>query len=122
MDIMAILNTLNQGGPTVLFAILAGLMWMQHVTIIGLKCNLKTLTKEFKDFQISYANEKVRQEDLEELKILIKEHNATNKELVTRVFERLDAHASRCGRDCLASLHACAEIQGVTSRITGSSR
>ena len=40
MDIVAILNLLNQGGPTVLFVILAGLLWMQHLTIVDLKRDL----------------------------------------------------------------------------------
>ena len=116
MDIVAILNLLNQGGPTVLFLILAGLLWMQHITITALKHSHEDLATHFNNFQILYANEKVRRVDLEEIRDLIREHNTSNKELIARVFERLDDHAVRCGKDCLASLHARADLQMATSR------
>ena len=116
MDISTIWNTLVQGGPTVPFMILVGLIWLQHIAITALKHSLNDLTNHFNNFQLVYANEKVRKTDLDEIKEMIKDHNAQNKELISRVFERLDDHSTRCGKDCLASLHARAELQVAASR------
>ena len=116
MDIAAIWTTLIQGGPTVPFLILAGLIWAQHIAITALKHSLSDLAAHFNNFQLLYANEKVRKTDLDEIKEMIKDHNSQNKELISRVFERLDDHATRCGKDCLASLHARAELQSAASR------
>ncbi|MBF0339485.1 MAG: hypothetical protein HQL95_00805 [Magnetococcales bacterium] len=116
MDVVAILNMLNQsGGPTVMFLIMAGLMWMQHITIMDLRHDLEAITKEFNEFQITNANEKVRKADVDEIKEMIKESHDTTKALIARMFERLDDHAGRCGKDCLASMQARADFR-VASR------
>ena len=111
MDVTAILNTLNQGGPTVLFLILAGLLWLQHLEVVVLKKNLEEVSTHFNTFQVAYANERVRKDDLDEIKELIKESNASTKVLIARIFERLDDHVSHCGKDCLASMQARADFR-----------
>ncbi|MEO5335213.1 MAG: hypothetical protein H7839_24645 [Magnetococcus sp. YQC-5] len=111
MDAATLWIMLSQGGPTVPFLILGGLMWMQQMAIASIRHDLEELTTLFNSFQVNYANERVRKADLDEIKELIKEANTANKALIARIFERLDDHVGRCGKDCLASLHASAEFQ-----------
>ena len=117
MDVMSILNALNQGGPTVMFIIMGGLMWLQHLTIMSLKRDLEAITTLFSNFQVVYANERVRKDDLDEIKTLIKENNEATKALIARMFDKLDDHVSRCGKDCLASLMACADFQNAKKKV-----
>ena len=99
MDIMAILNALTQGGPTVVFIIMGGLMWLQYHITAGIRRDLNALSTEFKQFQILYANERVLKTDLDEIKEMIKDYNM----LISRMFDRFDAHVAHCGRDCVAA-------------------
>ncbi|MBF0400741.1 MAG: hypothetical protein HQL90_08235 [Magnetococcales bacterium] len=99
MDVMAILNSLIQGGPTVVFIIMGGVMWLQYYVILELKKDLDALSFEFKQFQILYASERVLKTDLDEIKDMIKDYNM----LISRMFERFDSHVAHCGRDCRAA-------------------
>ena len=113
MDIVALINTIAQGGPTVLFLVLAGLLWYIHLRVTAIQVQIAATEKALSEFQLAYANEKVRKVDVDEIKELIREHNGSNKEMFSRIFEQLNEHTVRCGKDCLASIHARAELNNI---------
>ncbi|MBF0602153.1 MAG: hypothetical protein HQL07_00500 [Nitrospirae bacterium] len=111
MDIVSTLAAITNGGPQAVFLVLAGAIWWIHHSITVISRNVDRIEKEFKDFQILHANERVRREDLDELKELLREHNATTNSIMERLMERVDAQASRCGHDCIAGFGLSRELQ-----------
>ena len=111
MNVTEIWNVLVQGGPVVPFLGLVGLLWLQYKDITALKIGLHDLESLFNGFQIATASTSVKKSDLDEIKKMIESQNTENKEMISRIFERLDKISSRCGTDCLAALQARAEMQ-----------
>ncbi|MBF0147283.1 MAG: hypothetical protein HQL84_16115 [Magnetococcales bacterium] len=111
MDITEIMHAIIKGGDGAVFLVFAAVAWWLHHGIKRLTDDLDRLTSEFKDFQIIHANERVRREDLDELKELMREHNAATNSILDRLMERVDAQATRCGHDCIAGFGLQRELK-----------
>ncbi|MBF0140109.1 MAG: hypothetical protein HQL74_07500 [Magnetococcales bacterium] len=98
MDIVSAAEALTKGGPTVLFLILAAVIFWQHHSISELKKRIDHLNDEFMKFQLSYAETRVRKEDLAKVVEMIEKANNTNSEALTKIIERMDDHATRFRR------------------------
>lgn len=100
MDIVELVDTLLHGGPTALFLILAALILYLNLRISKIEQHQSTLEYTFNSFQVRYAEEKIKEDDLDEVKTLIRENRDSTKILIGKLFDKLDAHLAFCGKGC----------------------
>lgn len=93
MDIITTMNAVSSGGPTALFLILAALIFGQFQIHKDLKRRVDEIADSFIKFQLHCAENRVKNEDIDELKKLIAEISKTNMDLVSKLILRMDSRS-----------------------------
>ncbi|MBF0131039.1 MAG: hypothetical protein HQL75_00420 [Magnetococcales bacterium] len=93
MDIITTINAVSSGGPTALFLILAALIYGQFHIHKDLKRRVDEVSDSFMEFQLHCAENRVKNEDIDELKRMIDNVSKTNLELVSKLIVRIDSRS-----------------------------
>lgn len=103
MDIVAFVQAMAQGGPFALIIFFVAIIWYVVKEVAELKARLETLSAGWVQYQTTHTTEHITKSDMDEIKMLLREHQDKMDLLVEKIFDRMNEANLKCDTTCLAA-------------------